>query len=72
VYHTRSRTLLVVLALASIAIEAELMAGVVIHSAQFLWTAPFWLTWYLLAMHFGKKEPADNAVVPIAERRQQS
>jgi hypothetical protein len=67
VYHTRSRTLLVVLALASIAIEAELMAGVVIHSAQFLWTAPFWLTWYLLAMHFGKTlrtEPIQNEALP--------
>jgi len=68
VYRTRSKSLLVILALANIAIEAEPAAGVVIHSALYLWTAPFWLVWYVLAMLTGKKsaaEPEQVAVVRV-------
>jgi hypothetical protein len=46
---TRSPNLLTALALASIAIEAELVSGIKIPSALYLWAAPAWLLWYLLA-----------------------
>ena len=46
---TRSRSLLVVLALASVLVEVELIGGVSILSAFYLWTAPAWLAWYLFA-----------------------
>jgi hypothetical protein len=65
-YRTRSRTLLVILALSSIVVEAELICGVKIHSAQFLWTAAAWLAWYLLAIGFKKtsaEEPEKHAAV---------
>jgi hypothetical protein len=49
-YRCRSRALLVFLALASVAIEAGLVSGVKLPSALYLWTAPVWLAWFLLAM----------------------
>jgi hypothetical protein len=55
IYRTKSRLLLVLLALASIAIEAELMSGVPIHSPQYLWPSAAWLAWYLLAMTLKKR-----------------
>jgi len=67
VYHTRSKALLVILALANVAIQAEPVAGVALHSPLYLWTALFWLAWYLLAMRFGKviaAEPGENASIP--------
>lgn len=48
-FHTRSQVLLVALAAASIAIEAELISGVMLASNLYLWTAPAWLVWYLFA-----------------------
>ena len=48
-YLTRFRPLLAVLALASVAIEAELMSGCKLFSYFYVWTAPAWLTWYLCA-----------------------
>jgi hypothetical protein len=48
-YLTRSRILLMVLALASVVIEAELVGGIRITSALYLWTSPAWLAWYLFA-----------------------
>ena len=53
VYHVNSIGALEVLALASAAIEAELLFGVSLHSAMFLWAAPFWLLWYLFASRSG-------------------
>ena len=47
--RTRSQILLVLLATASIVIEAELLRGVPLASYLFLWTAPAWLAWYLSA-----------------------
>jgi uncharacterized membrane protein (DUF106 family) len=47
--RTRSQMLLVVLASASIVIEAELLTGIPLSSNLYLWTAPAWLAWYLLA-----------------------
>jgi len=49
-YLCRSRALLVFLALASVAIEAGLVSGVKLPSALYLWTAPVWVVWFLLAM----------------------
>jgi hypothetical protein len=46
---TRSRSLLVFLALASVVVEVELIGGVSILSVFYLWTAPAWLAWYLIA-----------------------
>jgi hypothetical protein len=48
-YVTRSRMLLTVLAFASVLIDAEVVGGVKMASIFFLWTAPAWLLWYLLA-----------------------
>jgi len=52
-YLTRSRALLVVLAIASLAVEVQLVGGIKVTSAWFLWTVPAWLAWYLLAQATG-------------------
>jgi hypothetical protein len=49
-YLTRSRTLLALLAFASVLVEVELLSGIKITSAFYLWTAPTWLAWYLCAI----------------------
>jgi hypothetical protein len=49
-YRTRSPALLVFLALASVGIEVGLVCGVKLPSPLYLWTAPVWVAWYLLAM----------------------
>lgn len=50
-YVTRSRNLICVLALASAVIEIGIFKDVsLLHSAFYLWTAPGWLAWYLLAI----------------------
>jgi hypothetical protein len=46
---TRSQILLVAIAAASVMIEAELLMGVMLASNFYLWTAPAWSLWYLLA-----------------------
>lgn len=48
-YLTRSKTLLAILAFASVLIEVELIGGIKISSVLYLWTAPVWLAWYLCA-----------------------
>ena len=48
-YRTRSRILLALLASASLAIEVGLVSGVKLPSVLYLWTAPAWVAWYLLA-----------------------
>ncbi len=55
-YLTRFRTLLVVLALATVVIEAELMSGRPLFSNFYLWTVPTWLTWYLCATRIKRKQ----------------
>ena len=52
-YRTRSRAMLALLAAASVLIEIELFRGVKLPSGLFLWTAPTWLAWYLLAARLG-------------------
>lgn len=47
--RTRSQILLITLAAASVFIEAELLSGIPLASNLYLWTAPAWLAWYLLA-----------------------
>jgi hypothetical protein len=54
---TRSRLLVAALALASLPIEASLVAGVRVISPIYLWTAPAWLAWYLLARAFPGSAP---------------
>ena len=48
-FRTRSQVLLVLLAAASIVIEVELVSGIPLSSNLYLWTAPAWLAWYLMA-----------------------
>jgi hypothetical protein len=50
VYVCRSRALLATLALASAAVEIQLLYGFSFHSRTYLWLAPAWLAWYLLAI----------------------
>ena len=47
-YATRSRPLLAILGIAGLVIEVE-MRFFTVTSAFYLWTAPMWLAWYLLA-----------------------
>lgn len=54
-YATRSRHLLTAIALANIPIVIALGCGIKIISAFYLWTAPAWLVWYLLARNSGSK-----------------
>ena len=48
-YRTSSQLLLVLLVVATIVLEAELLTGVKLSSLLFLWSAPAWLVWYLVA-----------------------
>jgi len=54
-YFTRSRNLVIVLALLSAFVEVALFCNIIKPSAVYLWTmwtAPTWLIWYLLAVHW--------------------
>jgi hypothetical protein len=48
-YAARSRTLIAVLALMSAGIEIAAARGVILASPFYLWTAPGWLLWFLIA-----------------------
>lgn len=48
-YRTSSQLLLVLLVAATVLLEAELLTGVKLSSLLFLWSAPAWLVWYLVA-----------------------
>ncbi|MGD0730923.1 MAG: glycosyltransferase family 87 protein [Terracidiphilus sp.] len=48
-YKTRPRIILAILAFASVAIEVELVCNVNLPSIHYLWTAPAWLAWYIVA-----------------------
>ncbi len=58
-YVTRLRSMLVILAGASLLIEIELMSGVRLPSVHYLWTAPGWLAWYLCAIGFKRMQAKD-------------
>jgi hypothetical protein len=49
-YLTRSRILLASLAAGSLVIEIALISGLNVTSSFYLWTAPAWPLWYLLAI----------------------
>jgi hypothetical protein len=56
-YFTKSRNLVIVLALLSAFVEVALFCNIIKPSAVYLWTlwtAPTWLAWYLLAVHWEK------------------
>ncbi len=53
VYTTRRRSLLLILALAVFAMDIEMICGVRVVSLLYLWTAPAWLVWYLIARSRG-------------------
>ncbi|HUD15252.1 MAG TPA: glycosyltransferase family 87 protein [Terracidiphilus sp.] len=57
-YLTRSRALLVALAVASLTVEVQLVAGIKVTSPLYLWTAPAWLAWYLLSRAFPSEKPS--------------
>jgi hypothetical protein len=59
-YLTRFRSLLTVLAFASLLIEIELVSGTKLSSVLYLWTAPVWLAWYLLACFTAKRSPTGH------------
>ena len=54
-FRTRSRTLLALLPLATVAMGMELMAGIKIPTSHYLWTVPVWLAWYLIAANIPVK-----------------
>ena len=54
-YRTRSQLLPVLWALGSIIAEVELLAGIKLASNWFVWTAPAWLLWYLVALRTDPK-----------------
>ena len=59
-YATRSRALLAILAILSVVIEVQLVSGIKIPSIFYLWTAPAWLAWYLLARAFATKPQSQD------------
>ena len=66
VYVTRSRNLLALLALASAVLEVAPLRGFALMQSPFyLWTAPAWLGWYLLATRSSRREGATDPPVAI-------
>ncbi|MGC9158500.1 MAG: glycosyltransferase 87 family protein [Terracidiphilus sp.] len=63
-YRTRSRILLVLFVLVSLLIQIALAMDVKVWSAFYLWTAPAWLAWYLLARSLPLKPQPDGAAQP--------
>ena len=57
-YETRSRVLVAALALASASVQLSIFGGGsrLLHSNVYLWTAPAWLAWYLLAARSGESQ----------------
>jgi hypothetical protein len=62
-YATRSRKLLAALALLILAADLEL-CFVKVTSTLFLWTAPAWLAWFLIARATAAKESAPAPITP--------
>lgn len=60
-YATRSRKMLVILALIILAADIEISA-VKVTSAFYLWTAPAWFVWFLFARVSASKVPAPAPV----------
>ena len=66
-YSTRSRILLTLLALASLAIDIGMVMGVQLPSKLFLFSAPAWLAWFLLASAFPVGEPETEHKPPLEQ-----
>ena len=64
VYVCRSRTLPATLALASAAIEIQVLQGFSFHSKMYIWAAPAWLAWYLLATNSAEKPTVAQSARP--------
>lgn len=64
-YVTGSRPLIAALALASALTGLTIFGGGtwMLHSPWLLWTAPFWLGWYLLATRARSKDPSSLAAL---------
>jgi hypothetical protein len=66
VYLTRSRSMVAVLALASAVIELAPFLGLpLLHSPFYLWTAPGWLAWYLVATRISPEKSSDGSDIHI-------
>jgi hypothetical protein len=63
-YVARSGSLIALPALASAAIEIEILFKAPLHSRLFLWTAPVWLAWYLYAIRSTAAEPGGTFDAP--------
>jgi hypothetical protein len=63
IYRSQGRWPLFTLALASALLEFQELGGVTLHSPWVLWTAPFWLGWFLLV-----SARADASRVPIRQQ----
>lgn len=59
-----SQTLLGVLAFLYILIEVQIASPIDLHSAAYLWPAPVWLIWYVLARTSAVREPFSPAAAP--------
>ncbi len=64
-YTTRSRIMLTILALSSIPIMGAIMIGIKITTAFFLFIAPAWLVWYLVARLLAADPNAFNSPDPM-------
>jgi hypothetical protein len=58
-YASGSRSMIAILALISAGIEIAALRGVPLYSPLYLWSAPAWLIWYLLAT-WKKTRPANS------------
>jgi hypothetical protein len=69
-YRATSRWQIGLLLAATAAIEVQLLSGVTVHSPQFLWTAPLWLTWYLYVTASAPASKLPRTVTPAAASAQ--
>jgi hypothetical protein len=67
IYSTRSRTYVAIFALMSAVIEIGALRGVKLDSKFYLWTAPAWLVWYVLATRTSQTIDARNLASQISE-----
>lgn len=69
-YVTRSRVIVVALALASAGLQLSIFAGGtrLMHSPLVLWTVPVWIAWYILAVQKDHREPSPAVPVEPRER----
>jgi hypothetical protein len=59
IYLTRSRSVIVVLATATVVEEMVVFRGVqIMHSPLHIWTVPLWLAWYLYAVRTAGAQPS--------------